>query len=406
MEQQQQLFLSLTSLTEGETYDIYVQANCGAGDDSTFATATWTQLPPPANDDCENAISLTVNTDSSCGTVTAGTTVGATASAQTDDVTGTPNTDVWFSFTATNTDHTVSLLNIANQGGGTDTSTDMGMGVYDGTGGCVGLVFFDDSDPESFTLTGLTVSTTYYIRVYGWWSGIQYNNFDICVGIPPPPPNDDCANATAVGSLPFNETLDATSATNNAGFISECSFGMNDGVWYTFTTVDAGTIDIAITGVTGWDAEIALYTGSCGTFTCVGSVDEGATSENETLSGVSVDAATQYWINIGHWDSSSDNSEGPFTIDISTSDTTTLKVESNSIENFTLFPTIVKDNLSFTSQENVDVLTIYNIMGQEVLFRKPVLTNGSINISSLSSGMYIVKVKAGNSLGSYKIIKE
>ncbi|MGB0880585.1 MAG: T9SS type A sorting domain-containing protein, partial [Polaribacter sp.] len=122
--------------------------------------------------------------------------------------------------------------------------------------------------------------------------------------------------------------------------------------------------------------------------------------------GVTVNANTQYWINIGHFDGTTDNPEGSFTIDISTTDTTVLKVESNSIENFTLFPTVVKDNLSFTSQEKVDVLTIYNITGQEVLSRKPQLTNGNINVSSLSNGMYIVKVKAGNSLGSYKIIKK
>lgn len=40
---------SLSGLTEGETYDIYLQANCGGGD-SSFISITWSQVLPPAND--------------------------------------------------------------------------------------------------------------------------------------------------------------------------------------------------------------------------------------------------------------------------------------------------------------------------------------------------------------------
>ena len=178
--------ITFGGLTPGATYDIYVQANCaGANGDSTWETITWT-MPntPPSNDDCDGAISLTVNSDYSCAVVTAGTTLGATASSQSDDVTGTPNTDVWFSFVATETSHKVTITDVVNQGGGTSTSTDMGMGVYDASGGCDGLVFVDDSDPNTLDLTGLTVSNTYLVRVYGWYTSVQQNNFNICVGSP------------------------------------------------------------------------------------------------------------------------------------------------------------------------------------------------------------------------------
>ena len=40
--------LSLSGLTSGETYDIYVQANCGVDGDSAYVTTSWTQ--PPTND--------------------------------------------------------------------------------------------------------------------------------------------------------------------------------------------------------------------------------------------------------------------------------------------------------------------------------------------------------------------
>ena len=89
-----------------------------------------------------------------------------------------------FSFVATETSHKVTITDVVNQGGGTSTSTDMGMGVYDASGGCDGLVFVDDSDPNTLDLTGLTVSNTYFVRVYGWYTSVQQNNFNICVGSP------------------------------------------------------------------------------------------------------------------------------------------------------------------------------------------------------------------------------
>ncbi|WP_417238429.1 T9SS type A sorting domain-containing protein [Bizionia sp.] len=152
--------------------------------DTCNTTGSFTTLAacPPANDECDNATALTVNPDYSCTVVTSGTNVAASASSQADDVTGTPNNDVWFSFQATNAEHRISLDNIVAVVG---TSTDMGMGVYDATSGCSALTLVDDSDPESFDVSGLTIGTTYLVRVYGWYSTISSTTFDICVGTAP-----------------------------------------------------------------------------------------------------------------------------------------------------------------------------------------------------------------------------
>lgn len=148
---------------------------------------TYDPACPPSNDECEDAIALTVNPDYGCGVVTPGTTVEATASPQADDVSGTPNNDVWFTFVATSAEHRVSLENVTDAPGG-PTSTDMGIGVYDGTGGCGALVFTATSDPNSLDLTGLTIGNTYYVRVYGWSSSVDFTaqtTFDVCVGTAP-----------------------------------------------------------------------------------------------------------------------------------------------------------------------------------------------------------------------------
>src|SRR6218665_4127548 len=93
-------------------------------------TSLFSFAQPPSNDDCEGAVDLTVNADQLCGTVTSGTTLGATASAQPDDVTGTPNNDVWYTFVATGTQHRISLTNIVDLDG--DDESDMGIRVYSG----------------------------------------------------------------------------------------------------------------------------------------------------------------------------------------------------------------------------------------------------------------------------------
>jgi len=205
-------------------------------------TVTLIADPPPplSNDECIDAISLTVNADLNCSTTTSGTTLGATASSQTDDVTGTPNNDVWYSFVATDTAHVVSLLNVVLVNG----STDMGIGVYDGSSGCGALTFVDDSDPNTLNLTGLTIGNLYYVRVYGWFSdSSDAANFDICVGTDQP-----CVLPTPIAT-PVCPTIDVTPDSATVG---ACGSGSGP-VDITATYTDLGdTTDYDVDLIT-WD---------------------------------------------------------------------------------------------------------------------------------------------------------
>lgn len=685
----------LTPFTE---YDFYVQADCESdGTSGWVGPYTFSTLPvAPENDDCSGAIALTVNEDLECTVITSGTTLGATESAQEGEVTGTPNTDVWFSFVATYPAHEIEISNVENQGGGTSTSTDMGMAVYDATTGCEALVFVDDSDPNNLILEGLDVGTTYYVRVYGWYGTIQYNNFDICIGTLPclegeatgtivtdcdsgefsievevtyqgsmtdltdgtntievtsegtytfgpypsetmvgietvhnndycdfevgefefkcpevivcgetlsetycygddaeetfiysssdgitplliefsqgtlefydswgeiytyddlviydglddagtvlfdsdddgyelaglsfvansgsiymefdsdsavscesgsetswayevscfscipgdivaaavpncdsdqfyvdvaitefgdltsltdgtqtetvslsqplynfgpyasgtevtisavhsneacdfevgtynfncPPENDACSSATLVSELPYNFSQDAVGATNNDGFIGSCSSGMNDGVWYTFIVDESGTIEVDISEVTGWDLELAVYSGTCGDFTCATSSDSGYSGDGESVSFTG-DAGVQYYVNIGYYGGSSDGSEGPFTIDVSSPDTATLSPTLSIVDHleessFSYFPNPVNDKLSIRSQYNIEMITVMNMLGQEVMKVAPNSVSSDVEMSQLQSGAYFVKVSIDGKAEIIRIVK-
>lgn len=262
----------LTGLAPQTQYALYVRSVCNSvwSGPLTFTTLAL----PPANDNCDNAIPLTVNADLDCGVVTAGTTAGATPSPQaTTGLSGTANNDVWFSFTATSNAHRISLLNRVNIGGGTSTSIDMGMGLYNATGGCLALTFVGTSDPETWNVTGLTPGTTYLVRVYGWFGSIQNVNFNICVGTtPPPPPNNLCANAIMVGAR--SVTPGTNSAANNVGAGPFCGTTPGSaGVWYTVVGTGGQMIASTCTG-SNFDTKLNVYTGSCGAFTCVGGNDD------------------------------------------------------------------------------------------------------------------------------------
>ena len=82
-----------------------------------------------------------------------------------------------------------------------------------------------------------------------------------------------------------------------------------------------------------------------------------------------------------------------------------LKTEKITLEGFTLFPTIVKDVLKFKSENKVDAITVFNLLGQKVFYEAPDTNNSSINLSELRPGVYIVIVSAEAKIRSYKIIK-
>ena len=437
--------ITFGGLTPGATYDIYVQANCaGTNGDSTWETITWT-MPntPPSNDDCDGAISLTVNSDYSCAVVTAGTTSGATASSQPDDVTGTPNTDVWFSFVATETSHKVTITDVVNQGGGTSTSTDMGMGVYDASGGCDGLVFVDDSDPNTLDLTGLTVSNTYFVRVYGWYTSVQQNNFNICVGSPigtiTPNFSDDFSTldnwTESQGPFGAPSATDNTSSWVSSDFLNDATLGNGAKVNIFSISIDeyliSPTFDLSAgTHYLNLDAGLTDYNGT-------GADADGMDVDDDYVALVFSEDDGATWSELYRWDSSSgltnaaeampeasisstsstakfalyaysgaSGADYDFHITNFQVTTTTLGTSTNTLEGFTLYPTIVKEALNFRSQNNVEAITVFNVLGQKVFSGVPNSNNSSINLSNLRPGVYVVKVSAEGKIGSYKIIKE
>ncbi|MBJ2175525.1 T9SS type A sorting domain-containing protein [Aureibaculum sp. A20] len=379
-----------------------VQANVNEIDDV---------VAPPTNDNCANATTLTVNPNYLCGTVSSGTLVDATASSIASDGLGgsclpsgstKANDDVWFKFTATDATHRVKLSNFAG------SPTDLYANVFNGgiVGSCPTATTDTPiycSDNNNFDLNGLVAGNTYFIRIYSnsTASGAT-TTFNICIGTNPiAPPNDDCGNAISIGSLPHDVNYDATSATNNAGFISASGcVSLNDGVWFTMVG-DGGTISMTA-APDSWDLGIAVYTGSCGTFTCVEDSNSGTVDVIEGITFTSTLGAV-YYINVGYPSGTVNGAEGAFDLAITSS---TLSIDKILAKGFSYYPNPVDKVLKMRANENIQQISLYSVLGKEIKRVHQNDIQAELSLDQLPAGTYFVKAMVGGSTGTFKILKK
>jgi hypothetical protein len=270
---------------------------------STAATGNYdisidyTELFPPANDDCESATDITSSFPFSETVDVRGAfddlpDLSCNAAANTSTRKG-----IWYTFTPA-ADATL----VMNE----TSATDVVFGVF--TGGCASPseVFCGDSEPSFFPVTA---GTPYTILV-----GLQSATVNPTAALQPafnlvqPPANDDCANAAELtlpsGSITVNGQVAASDpdVTCNSGVSTLTS--TTAGVWYHFNPADNGTV--TFTSTDPLDIISVLYAGSCG-----GTVV--FCSDSETGISAAVTGGTDYYFMYAMWGSSQPSSDYSFT---------------------------------------------------------------------------------------------
>lgn len=89
----------------------------------------------------------------------------------------------------------------------------MAMGLYDGSSVCSGLTLVTDSDPNAMTVTGLTVGTTYYLRVWDYGND-QFGSFDLCGRYTTATISDNHIEGFKYFPNPVNDVLNMTAKDN------------------------------------------------------------------------------------------------------------------------------------------------------------------------------------------------
>lgn len=265
----------------------------------------------PINDNCSNAISLTVNSETDCDTGTTGTTIAATQSQAA--CSGTADDDVWYSFVATSTYHFVTVS--------AGTMTNPVLQVFRGNCGSLTSVVcrnaFSNDNDEVATLTGLIIGDTYYVRVHSQANGSGQGTFTICITTLPNPVNDNCSNAIDLEVNPDTDCTTTTSGTTSNGTQSQsgCSGTADDDVWYSFVatstyhfvTVSAGTMTNPV---------LQVFRGNCGSLTNV--VCRNAFNNNNdevaTLTGLTI--GDTYYVRV--YSQGNGTGQGTFTLCVTT----------------------------------------------------------------------------------------
>ncbi len=292
--------LTTTSLTPGTVYFVRVYVT----GTTTGSPATRRRfdicLQSSPNDNCTGAISLTSNI--SC-TNTAGAFNFVSASAGLPagcESVGT-HYDVWYSFFAAASTHTITLSSF--------TAGSPEVQLYGGTCGALSSLACGTT---SLSSTTLTAGATYYVRVSNVGVSPGSATFNICVTHPSLIARDECTSSTTLVSNTgcINTSATLVGATPSGGIPPGCAMaGTHYDVWFNFVAVEPSEL-ISFKKNTPSNIsnpELQLFSGSCGSLT---SLQCGTTSIAAT--GLTVGAT--YYVRVSQVGGSALTTRGDFDI--------------------------------------------------------------------------------------------
>lgn len=266
----------------------------------------------PSNDSSSTPIALTVNalpcTDG-CGTYYSSR--GATASnTAISPVSGNPDDDVWFSFTAPVSGQ-VGISVVSSSG--YDPAFQVMTSTFDTTGlGAAGSRNAATNALESVQALGLTPTATYLVRVFnaGTGAGSTSGAFSICVNeIIPPPANDDTSGAITLTVGTTCTPITGTTIGATASVQTVCGGLADDDVWFKFTP-SASVDTIRVVGSGTFRAHVQVLNRSLTSLSCLNTTTNGGTVQTVLTTGLFKDST--YYVRVYH--TNAGTASGSFTI--------------------------------------------------------------------------------------------
>jgi hypothetical protein len=232
-------------------------------DGGNFQVCIW-EPEIPINNNCADAIFLP--TDTICNKVAY---TNRYATGQPTSVAPNPSCgfyqggDVWFKFVVPASGE----LRFEVSGLGSNPQ----YAVYSGSCGSFTQVLCAQLDQGRTHIDTSLAGDTLYLRVYSYNSE-EGGDFEVCIFDPPIPVNNNCADALplTVGTVCNYSSYTnryATSEATSVGPNPSCGFYRGGDVWFTLTMPLSGKLTIQRQNVSGVNAQFALYSGSCGSFT-------------------------------------------------------------------------------------------------------------------------------------------
>lgn len=210
--------ISTTNLVVGTSYYVRVySAGVGSGTNGMFSICISATPVPPSNDNCSGAINLAVALSQTMVNGTNTTTATASPGVPAPCNGSVADDDVWYSFTAIAT----TAVIVVQSGSGFDAAVEL----FSGSCSSLSVLLCSNATSiggtETLNVSGLSINSTYYIRVYHAATGAGSGNFTIGVySLPPSCPSVN-SYSPANGTSNVNEngvTLSWGSVSGATGY--------------------------------------------------------------------------------------------------------------------------------------------------------------------------------------------
>ena len=342
---------------------------------------------PPPNDDCDNPFTLTPDSDLNVVTYIVGTTVGATASPQTDDVVGVPDNDVWFTFTAISQSHFIKITNINAIVG---TSYNLGIAVYDADAGCNNLVLNYSVNHDNIVVHDLTIGHQYLVRVYGFEQGNATAQVSFNIGLGTVA-SDNCALArdlqiyAPVQSSQYVEAQSTILATDS-GIRASC-INSSDAIrdfWYKVTVPPGQTgFKAIVTGMNYNKVNTALWE-SCGGNEVACHLQSYNNPQDAIFDGLT--AEQTYYLQVWLPESYS----GTYILGLEALPSS--GVIQISVDDVSVFPNPTDNVLNINAKNTILSIQIFSIVEKEIMHITPNANKIQIKITKFKTGIYLARI--------------
>ncbi|RDK83468.1 fibronectin type III domain-containing protein [Marinirhabdus gelatinilytica] len=353
-------YLQTVDLIAGETYYVSVSSG-GSSIPIYFELCAYPSPPAPSNNECDAGIILTVGEDFPSSYII-GNNTSATRNENDPMVSceglefEEKGKDVWYTVTVPDSGRLV----LETQSDNDPYLDDTGMEAYIGECGMLESLACDSDGGQGFfsyiELTDLQPGATISVRVWGYVG--RFGTFRLAA-------YDDSPTCE------FPTDITITDITETSALLS----------WAEPTTPPSGGYEYIV------QLEDTGYPGATtGTVT---------TETNAILDNLTPNTAYEVYVksicdtNASAWD-------GPYgfiTDEV-------LGVSEHEEISLQFYPNPVQDVLNFSASQVIETLTVYSLTGQIVQTERVGATQGQINLSGLSTGMYLVEVQTsyGNEL--------
>ncbi|MDD7915400.1 T9SS type A sorting domain-containing protein [Polaribacter ponticola] len=266
----------------------------------------------------------------------------------------------------------------------------IGLNVKNG----INTVLFSFDVDNNANLTCIEVDDVSFSNTY-WTSKDAHSSYSTDCA----PVNNNCTNAIP---LTFGQVTPGDVKSGNANNNAPCVAGnVIADVWFSIIVPQSGELSVEGAGFGGL-LKFAVYE------TC-NSTDPIACGEKISLKNLTVgkNLNLKVWIEAASNKSQNNQSEtGTFTLEVNETSVLSLNNSLNDDTKINLYPNPATQFIKISSPVfTVDKVEVFNVIGKRVIFKNAILKKEiTLNSSTLSKGIYLIKITSNNKVSSKKLI--